>query len=159
MVAYNTDQDLYDEFGRTNIEAWADLNNTEDAGIIAARAAKMRKYADEEINGRLRTKGYTIPFADIAANPATPTTINEMSTLLTGIKLYQGRGVTDNEEQNNEVAPQQKRYNGLLSGILNGKIILDAEQAGERGSAAPGVYREDNANTTEAHVNCRFPFT
>lgn len=119
-LKYTIIADLNLTFGKENIEQWADLDNTEDTGIIAARVVWAQELAYANINDRLRDGPYVIPFA-----PPIVTTIKDLAARMAGVALYDGRLIREDKDQTDEMGHQRVIIEKLLRQLLSGQLKLN----------------------------------
>lgn len=93
-MAYSTRDLIETKFGKANVRKWADLDGNKDQEDITARITAAIAYGDAEIDMTLGGR-FSVPFA------STPTVIEEISVQLAGVRLYEGRGVPDADEDGN----------------------------------------------------------
>lgn len=91
-MAYCEATDIDLAFGQTNVRKWADVNNNGLASEINARIAWAIENADSEIDSRLNKSRYQFPLSD---DSYLPSILVRMSAYLSGVLLYESRGVTD----------------------------------------------------------------
>lgn len=106
--AYCTRTGIENMFGSTNVAKWADLNNDNDAGVIAARIDQACKLVTAKINAMLVGGVYNIPFSYTAP----PAEIVDAATTLAGCWLYeQPRGAEDAADEGGQsrLASQRKQ--------------------------------------------------
>ena len=150
-MSYALDQDLYNTFGQKNIEKWADLDNDEDAGVIATRIAWAIEAADVYIDSRLQHR-YEVPFESI------PKIIVLMSSLYAGVLLYDGRMVLQGSTVRDEVATQRKMFDKYLHQILRGQLRLLHPLSGElialRSENTPFITTQNSSESNDADQDC-----
>lgn len=119
-MAYGTREGIEIIFGTKNVAKWADANNDNDAGDIAARIGWALDEATDRINDRLRRGPYEIPFE------AAPRRIVSLCNRLAGIILYETpRGLVDEGPQA-AIAEMRDEIDNTLDAILRGREKLDA---------------------------------
>ncbi len=125
-MAYSIRADIEAIFGVDNVTKWGDLNNNENAGEITARITAAIVRADDDIDNALRGGQYkTLPFTSV------PETIKQLSATLSGVHLYEARGVTDfnveSGQPQHQLHWQRKRVETDLKKIRSGQIRLDVD--------------------------------
>lgn len=120
VSTYLNNTSLNTFFGADNIKEWADLTGNKNATEIANRKAAMGFMADDTINAVLRDGPYKIPF--IAPFPVT---VRNLATRLTGMLLYEHRGLTDSGEQKHELHWHYDYTYKIFNWILARKWRLD----------------------------------
>jgi len=123
LLGYAIRTDIENIYGKENIEQYADLNNTKNAGEIEVRINSMLELAEETINGRLREGPYVIPFAIPVVF-----LIKDLTARMTGVLLYDGRGIVDAEDEEEGVEnlrPHRKMVESTIKQILGYKLKLD----------------------------------
>lgn len=116
-MAYCAAQDIYDLFGKTNVEKWADLENTRVQTTIDARIARAIAWADAEVDDKLRGGPYTLPLDPV------PTTITDAAARLAGAWMYDARGIEDVDASGRAVNKMQRHKSqayGVLTEIRKG---------------------------------------
>lgn len=91
---YCTQADIELEYGATNVDEWADIDNDDNATTKAARIAEAIALAGEEIDEVLRMANFKLS-AVAADGSGTPKTINRLARVIAGLWLYEGRGAQD----------------------------------------------------------------
>jgi hypothetical protein len=94
-MSYCVLADIERTFGTRNVTEWSNLDQDDNATTIAARQARAITITDAEIDAFMANGPYPTPIIDLSGT--TPTLINEVAATLTGIWLYEGKGVTDIE--------------------------------------------------------------
>ncbi len=116
-------------FGVSNITKWADADNDRDATKIDNRVAWALRTARDRINNAFRQSIYKLPFADIAADPATPETIQNICETLAGVILYMSpRGLADGSDQNDQIQSIKDDCEERITKIISGREKIDAAQ-------------------------------
>lgn len=110
--------DLDAVFGSDNITIWADLNNNQNAGEIAARVLWSFNLATAEVQGYLI--GSTYKWSDVEEHIV----VKHLIVLRAGILLYGPRAVSDEEDKANPMRGHEKRYNELLKRVFTGNFAL-----------------------------------
>lgn len=108
---YSTRREVEKIYGRSNVKQWADLENDGDSEVIQERIDYFGEIAEEELNGDLGQCPYSVPFVE-----PYPKIIIHLCALKQGILLYDGRRVV-NDETENQVSAQEKRYRDLVNKI------------------------------------------
>jgi phage gp36-like protein len=96
MADYTTPGKVREKFGTSNVNAWADLDNTKDAEAIELTVETNIELVGAYINDYLRPR-FTVPFDPV------PDSIEQIATLLTGVFLYEGRGIQDSDAEGRPV--------------------------------------------------------
>jgi len=119
--------DLYQQFGRKNVRAWADVDNDADEGHMQSRIDQGITYATAEVDDTLRRGRYTLPFSPV------PRQIRMIAAQLAGVYLYVSRGVEDDETSTGEHAYRhmERMARTRLRRLLSGQTVLDATVATE----------------------------
>lgn len=118
MGRYITPKDVDDLYGCTNVQRWADLDNTKQQNAIRDRIELAIVNAEDYIDSRLLNGKYAIPFA------AVPRQVKFLTALYTGVLLYDGRQVLDAGEGRDQVSRQRKMFDTYIRRILAGQIKL-----------------------------------
>ena len=137
MYAVQADIEAY--FGRQNVRKWADLDNSRDDTIIAARIVLAAANATAEIDADLRGGPLAIP---ITLSP-TPTIIVRICAYLAGDELYNARRIENQAETEVElplVSSARREAENLMARIMAGELRLAAV---ETITTLPGL--EDSA--------------
>jgi len=138
MANYGTDAGIRSIFGSDNVDAWADLDNDQDATKMAARIAEAIDDAEADLHDRLRGGPYTIPISGGAAS----TTMARLANTLAGVLLYEARGVVDMDPETGQpidrLAAHRKRVVVTVEQIRSGERVLDAALDGDV-STGPSV--------------------
>ncbi len=128
-MAYATIQDLYARFGQTNVQGWADLENTADATAIASRIQLAVDCTANDIDSAARSKYYTVPL--VFGDQSTQLQIMQLNRDLAAVWLYFSRGQlgTDGVQD-----PKAGAFNALkkaadaqILAIVNGTMRLNAQ--------------------------------
>lgn len=119
-MPYTDRADLELRFGADNIEQWADLDNKADATAITNRINKYLQYADDEINSLLEGGPYTVPFSE----PYPPMIVNAAAELAASKMYMDGRGITDANPDNNQMANVHKHAYRVIHALLSGRVVL-----------------------------------
>lgn len=132
----NTDLDL--QWGKVNVDKWADADNDKDAAKILARRAWALARAERYINSRLQGSIYSIPFAAV---PDTPTEIRDLVVTYAGLYLYQSpRGLVDGDDTNDAMQQIKDDAEIIIRNIIAGVYRINATLAF---SGHPAVVRID----------------
>lgn len=125
---YCEKSDIADVVGNTNLEAWADISNSEDAAEITARINRAIDVASDEIDDAMRTSPYLIPL--VTAAGITPTVIVDIAAKLAGVWLYDPRGSEDWDRETGKplhsLSPVKAEAEKKLEDIRTGKKRIDA---------------------------------
>ncbi len=100
--------DLITQFGATNIQRWADLDNEGDAGTIDASIQSAIDQGEEDLEDMFRDGRYRVPFT------VATTKMKVWMAKLAAIHLYQNRGQDDQIDDD-------EQESGLMTS-LEGKI-------------------------------------
>ena len=109
-VVYTCLEMLENDFGRTNIRQWADLDNDGGETITVAGIKRVEQIAisvSQQIDDLLRHIYRPLPFSPI------PTTIHDIATALAAYKLYSARGISEENE------PVVTQYNAAKAMIVS----------------------------------------
>ena len=117
---YCVEADITKIFGASNVEKWADLDNTGVDATIDARWAAAIAAAGDEIDSWLRNTQYTIPLADEDA--ATPSIITSLAAEFAGVWLYEHAGALENHA----LEPVKSRVQQVLREIRDGTRQINA---------------------------------
>lgn len=100
-MTYSANSDVFLAFGERNVRKWADIESTNIQAVIEARIEWAREQAYDELNSRLASSKYKFPLDELAENEAYPPILVRMEAYLTGVLLYESRGVTDVDDEGN----------------------------------------------------------
>lgn len=118
----NADLDL--QWGKLNVDKWADADNDGDGAKILARRAWAIARAERYINSRLKGSIYAIPFA---ATPDTPAEIKDLVVTYAGLYLYSSpRGLVDGEDTDEAMIEIREQAELTLRNILAGNYRISA---------------------------------
>ena len=92
-IYYAERSDIELIFGKANVAKWADVDNEENLNDIEGRINWSLESSHNEINSRLLGGPYTIPFITPYPQP-----IVVQCARMSGIMLYDSRGITDFSE-------------------------------------------------------------
>ena len=127
-MAYATRSDIGAIFGRPTIARWADLANDGIETNIAERISTALSSAENQVNDALRGGAYAIPFATV------PACVTEITAKLAGVWLFEGRGILEEPEDNEEAAKLITRHKDqagqALDMIHSGLTQLSVAPAG-----------------------------
>jgi hypothetical protein len=118
MAVYCVAADVYFVYGKTNTNAWADLDNDNDYNVINARITTAIDYATDYLNSRLTLGPYTIPFTI-----PYPKTIIRMTAMYAGLMLYDGRQVVTADAPD-QVSRQRMIFDMYVQQIHRGQLKL-----------------------------------
>lgn len=135
-MAYIDDEDLFETFGRRNVEAWADLDGDADTVEIAARIAAAITHAESYVLDRMRAGQYAIPLVAQSSNALV--TIKHAMAQVAGWKLYIARGFRDNDIVESRMTGHKEEAEAFLDKVLSGQILLDLTRS-ENGPNTPVV--------------------
>lgn len=103
-------------FGKSNIDKWADLDNTEDDDIINDRIAWAIYVSESEIQGYL--VGGPFEWDDIKEHP----TIKQMIGLAAGLLLYTPRAASLEQDQANPMRGYEKKLKEFIQRVHAGNF-------------------------------------
>jgi len=119
-MTYSTKAQSERIYGKSNILRWADMNNNEDEDEILDRIEWAIQEAYDQINARLKSCRYTVPFE----SPIDPVIIT-LSARLAGVLLYDNRRLVDIPEfdealyHRTQVERMYKQIHGGQLSLLN----------------------------------------
>lgn len=116
-MSYTSRTRLDLRFGKENVDAWADLNNTEDATEIAAAVDAVIAEVDSYVDSRLRDL-FAVPFS------AVPEEIADAATSLVGSRLYGPHRLTDASDAKATVTYHEDRAEKIIRDVRSGLIKL-----------------------------------
>lgn len=123
---YVVNEDLDTQWGKKNVDKWADADNDKDGAKILARRAWAISKAERYVNSRLKGSGYSIPFA---ATPDTPSEIKDLVILYAGYYLYQSpRGLVDGETTSNAMQQIKDDNEVMIRNIIAGTHRLSVDE-------------------------------
>ena len=120
-MAYATETDLFQVFGRVNVRKWADVNNSKDGAEIDERIAWALESASTELNERLRMSVYQFP---LEVEPF-PQLVVLVTCWLAGLRLYESRGLIDSSDAEGLGKRLEKRVDKFVYDVLNRRVVLD----------------------------------
>lgn len=126
-MAYASREGIDAKFRSATVAKWADPDNAQSAGLIAARIASAVAAADAEVDAELRDTHYRKPF--VTASGATPLVIADIANALAGCWLKDAHGQDTFDEQGaplDSLAYHRRKAYETLAKIKSGQIILDA---------------------------------
>ncbi len=156
-LAWTSPEELYNLFGRTNVNRWADLENEDNASDIQARLL----WAIDEATADARLRLNTAMFAEDPS--CIPRPLRMATTRLAGVALYESRGVKDTTSEDGEhrLTYHKKQADLFFQKVVAGQLVLD-----NTGSAFPAVIDSltGGINTGSTSVNpcgtiCCDPFS
>ena len=123
---YCTTANIKSVFGSDNVDAWADLNNNDQAGEIAAQIAWAISRASDDIDDYLRGTHYRVPLKTAAGT--TPSTIRDLAAMRAGVLLYENRGAEElhSGEPIHRLTSASQKFDQIIAEILSGRRRLDA---------------------------------
>lgn len=130
-MSYADRTDIDNVFGTDNVTTWADLNNSGDAGEVAARVAWALDLSYSRLNARLRGGPYVVPLSE----PVDEVVVNMQATMA-GLLLHDSRGYDDSGKRRDPLGVHRKVLEADIRMVRAGHLRLDAE--GEA-SAVPAV--------------------
>lgn len=114
--ALNTDLDI--QWGKVNVDKWADADNDKNAAKILARRAWALARAERYINSRLQGSVYSIPFL---ATPDTPIEIRDLVVIYAGLYLFQSpRGLVDGDDSGTAMTEIKDDAEIMIRNIIAG---------------------------------------
>ena len=128
MSNYATRSDIEARYSQQNVNAWADLSNTQVASEITARITWALTTATDRINDLLRGGAYKVPLELVSG--VYPSIIVDCTAHLAAIFLYELRG---EQELDNKGRPAHRLIGKkteileLLSNLRMGSIRLDSD--------------------------------
>jgi phage gp36-like protein len=120
-MAYATEADLFQVFGRVNVRKWADVNNSKDGTEIDTRIEWALESASTELNERLRMSVYQFP---LEAEPF-PELVVLVTCWLAGLRLYESRGLIDSSDAEGFGRRLEKRVDKFVYDIIHRRVVLD----------------------------------
>ncbi len=124
-MAYTTLANIQRTFGARNVADWSDLDRDGNTTTMAARQTRAIEMADEEIDSTLANGPYT-PLPTTELDASVPALIEEISTTLAGVWLYEGNGVSD-------IDPNTKQpIHRYTAKLLWARRLLDEIRDGKR---------------------------
>ena len=137
-MPYATRSDMEQIFGKTNIDAWADIDKlptttvTEQSASSAAITARIDFFlaeADVEIDDALREGPYEVPFITVHS------ALTAIAARLAAYRMYTARGaVADDNELADALKYVEQKLQGYRSGSLRFPVAVT-----ERAGAVPDV--------------------
>lgn len=122
-VTYALDADLDIQWGKVNIDKWADADNDKDAAKMLARRAWALARAERYINSRLQFSSYTVPFEAV---PNTPSEIKDLVITFAGLYLYSSpRGLVDGDDTNDAMQQIKDDAEVMIRNILAGILTIN----------------------------------
>lgn len=89
--------DIEARYGETNVDEWADLDNSDTSADITARINAAIAMAGDVIDDALRGSRYIVPLVDIDGN--TPNSITDLAAHYAGAWLHNLRDHEDGNEK------------------------------------------------------------
>jgi phage gp36-like protein len=111
---------LYDVFGRSNVNKWADLDNDNEDATIRRRKAWALHRASRKLDELLQGGPYTLPFEMPYDN-----SIVDATARLAGVFLYESRGIEDSESALNNVSAHKEEVMQWAYRVKRGAIRLN----------------------------------
>lgn len=147
--AYCTRSDIEDAFGVTNVSKWADLDDDQDAGKIAARITRAIAEASSIVDTKLRRSVYVVPVERAEGeDDYDPGFVNVVATLA-GVWLYEARGVQDFDPDTgratHRLAFNKKEAHNYLRGLVAGVGEANLRMVGTDGPAVVSSDEWDDA--------------
>lgn len=94
---YCTIENVYQVYGSTNVNMWADMDADGDPAKIAARINLMISLVAADMDTKFRLAHYEVPV--VASNGEVPLEVRYLCARLVGPYLYEARGVQDYDPQ------------------------------------------------------------
>lgn len=121
---YALDEDLDIQWGKVNVDKWADADNDKNAAKILARRAWALARAERYINSRLEGSVYSVPFAAV---PDTPSEIRDLVVTYAGLYLYSSpRGLVDGDDTNDAMQQIKDDAEIIIRNIIAGTHRISA---------------------------------
>ena len=124
MAVYCERADVENVFGVDNVAEWADLDNDANATTIENQITWAIAAAGDEIDDYMRGTRYRLPLQVLAGT--TPTSVRDSAATIAGLKLYDRRGIEDDEGGGGLYGKMRARVYESLSDIRTGTRKLDA---------------------------------
>lgn len=118
-MPYAADIDMYNVYGKTNIRAWADINNNGIEAEITARITWALALADTKVDAMLKGGPYTVPFT------TAPALIVDLAARKAGIILYDSRGHQDAGAATDNLQPFRDYIMKAVREIRSLKLRID----------------------------------
>ena len=132
---YARRSDIEKIFGKANVRAWADLDNAGDEDDITDRIDWALDLAKERFDNRLRNGPYEIPFTSTNSSSSSsvsstdggsiPLEVVDANARYAGVLLYDGRRLVDQEDNQYEMGPHEKKVNQFIRSVLAGQVHFD----------------------------------
>jgi hypothetical protein len=122
---YITSDDLYNQFGTTNINVWSNLDGTAVSPNVD-RLVTAIAYGEAAVENRFRRSRYAVPFVrgNAPGGGWDPMLIDWMS-VLAGVWLYRGRRMRQGDTPNDNVLSGLLAKTGAeMNDVLAGKYTL-----------------------------------
>lgn len=147
MGKYITRQDIEDVFGPENVDTWADLNSTEDAGEITARIDRAITRTETRVEDTFRGSNYALPF--VPKSTGALESLKYIMARLAGVEIYVARGLRDNETTADKMAFHLTEAEQDLAAYASGERRLDiVERAGGQHRGAIVAHGRNAAEST-----------
>lgn len=127
MRRYCTKMDIQRRWGTTNVNTWADLENTESANAIATQIDWAIDAATTRINADLAASIYVVPFA------STPPMVRLFAASLAGCILFKSRTMAATEDSAT-ISKAEEEYQAWLTAVYSGVNIDGAVIVAEKGN-------------------------
>lgn len=124
VESYAQFEDVCQIYGRTNVNKWADLDSRQSQVDIDARIKWALETSYAELHDRLRGGPLALP----VASPY-PRTLVRLQAMMTGLWLYESRGVQDADESKHQLMWHRKEVSRLIMDIHAGKLRFDTSDA------------------------------
>ena len=127
-MSYAAVADLYNRFGQTNVQAWADLDGDQDALKIGARLQLALDCTANDIDAAARSKYYVVPLT--AMDASTALQVMQLNRDSAAVWLYFSRGQLGTEGVQDPRAGAfnalKKQCDAQIMAITNGTMRLVA---------------------------------
>lgn len=124
VESYAQREDVEQIYGKSNVSKWADLDSKNSLVDIDSRVTYALETTRERLHDRLRGGPLSLP----VASPY-PRTLVVLQAMMTGVWLYEARGVTDNDEGKHALMWHRKEIERVIADIHAGKLRLDTSDA------------------------------
>lgn len=138
-MSYITADDLYVEFGRTNVRSWGDPNGKGVAVDIDAKITACISEAEGMFDERMRQGIYVIPLT-----PAIPHTVKYIIKGLALELLYAHRRIGDEEDR---MGPRIEDAKRLFAQVIQGAFKLSCTKK-SYSHTIPWIMPHENKSNT-----------
>lgn len=118
VETYATRERLNGQFGKINVDKWADLDGTLSPNDIEYAVYLATYDASREIDGYLSAGTYVVPFEQ-----PIPAIIEKLAAMKAGISLYTTRGMYY-ESYDKMMSTVNKNCDSILADIRQGRMLL-----------------------------------